>query len=136
MVRRFLLPLLVVALFATEAATAQTLPADQPATKKEVRQAARASRRAGRTLTNREKKAAAKLAAAQAAVAAAPTTWTDADAPANDAGNSITHRPTLNVSSAPGMPLNQVGHGVTTDYDGRPLRPVTASTNVTLPTQR
>ncbi len=136
MVRRFLLPLLGVALFATTAATAQTAPA------KAVAGAySRPVPRAGRTLTAREKRAAvaaAKAEAAQAAVAAAqvPATasstgwsgWSDEPLPKGD--NTVAHRPTTNLSVAPGMPINQVGHGVTTDYNGRPLRREVASTTI------
>ncbi len=145
MFRLLLLPALAVALLTSEAASAQTTLADAvPAvTKKEVRQAARAARRTGRVLSNREKRAAA---AADAAAKAATTTPTE-PAPAlawsgwsNDALPESTrtapaNRADQSWSSAPGMPLNQVGHGVTTDYDGRPLRRAeTAST--TLPTVR
>lgn len=126
MLRRFLLPLLGIALFATEAASAQTTPAAKAATSAYNRPVARA-----KVLSAREKRAAeaaAKAAAAaQPAVAPADATasawsgWSDAPASeATEVGNGQ-HRPTMNVSVAPGMPLNQVGHGVTTDYHGRPL---------------
>lgn len=143
MVRRFLLPLLGVALFASTAATAQTVPATKAATSAYSRPVART----GRTLTAREKRAAeaaAKAEAAQAAVAAAQvpatansTSWSgwgdETVSSAQDVGNGQ-HRPTTNLSVAPGMPINQVGHGVTTDYNGRPLRREVAST--TIPTGR
>ena len=124
MLRRFFLPLLGVALLATEAATAQTtIP---PSVAGYAHPTARP-----RTLTAREKRAAAtaKAEAAKAAAVAtvpAPATsawsgWSDAPvAQASEVGNGQ-HRPTMNVSVAPGMPLNQVGHGVSTDYHGRPL---------------
>ena len=138
MLRRFLLPLLGLALFATEAASAQTTPA-KPAASAYSRPVART----GRTLTAREKRAAeaaAKAEAAQAAVAAAQlpatassTTWSgwsdETVSSAQDVGNGQ-HRPTSNLSVAPGMPINQVGHGVTTDYHGRPLRHEVASTSI------
>ncbi len=142
MLRRLLLPALAIALFAAEAASAQTVPA-VPATsavtaaiptKKEARQAARATRRAGRVLTNREKRAAA--AAAKAAATPTPTlAWSGPDVLPENGRTAPANRTDQSWSSAPGMPLNQVGHGVTTDYDGRPVRrPETA--NTTLPTVR
>ena len=128
MLRRFLLPLLAVALLSTEAAQAQTTPA--PAN----RQAYRKVQKAERVLSKREQQAAdaqARVQAAQAArdaaVAQAPTTsagtawsgWSDEPMPVQA---NAPHRATgYNVSSAPGMPLNQLGHGVSTDYNGRPL---------------
>ena len=137
--RRFLLPLLALALLTAETASAQTLPP----TKRQARQTVRAERRVGRTLTAREKRAAvaaakaAETQAAQTALAAAPapaSTWSgwsnDPLPQSTDIGNGQ-HRPTMNVSVAPGMPLNQVGHGVSTDYNGRPLyRTTTASTTL------
>ncbi len=137
MVRQFLLPLLGLALLTTEAATAQSLPTKPapPAPQKDAR--------TGRLLTARERRAADKAAKAEAAKAssalAMATTpasswsgWSDESLPT--AGDPITHRPTFSLSVAPGMPINQVGHGVTTDYDGRPLQRLTS--NTTLPTQR
>ncbi|MDJ0366226.1 hypothetical protein QMK33_13790 [Hymenobacter sp. H14-R3] len=137
MVRRFLLPLLGIALFASTAATAQTVPA-KPAAGAYARPVARP----GRTLTAREKRAAeatAKAQAAQATVAAAQvpatassTSWNGwGDEPVAAGDNTAAHRPTANLSVAPGMPINQVGHGVTTDYNGRPLRREVASTTIT-----
>ena len=142
--RQFLLPLLGLALLTAETASAQTLPA--AATKQQARQTARAERRAGRTLTAREKRAAAATAAAaakaeteaaQTALAAAPaSTWSgwsnEALPQATDIGNGQ-HRPTTNVSAAPGMPLNQVGHGVSTDYHGRPIYRVAAASTTLAP---
>ncbi len=148
MVRRFLLPLLGVALFATTAATAQTAPATPVAGAY-----SHAVPRTGRTLTAREKRTAeatAKAEAAKAAVAAAqvptttaPTTTAPTTATASStswngwseenlrqADTGAPHRPTTNLSVAPGMPINQVGHGVTTDYHGRPLRHEVASTTI------
>ena len=129
MLRRFLLPALALGLLATEAAQAQTTPA--PAS----RQAYRKVRKAERVLSKREQQAAeaqARVQAAQAArdaaAAQAPATtsgtswggWNNEPLPT--AATSAPHRATgYNVSSAPGMPLNQVGHGVSTDYSGRPL---------------
>ena len=140
MSRRFLLAALAVALLATEAASAQTVAPAPAATKKEVRQAARAARRTGRTLTAREKRAAAAAAKAAAATpaAAAPALawsgWSNDPLP-GATRTAAPNRAEMNVSVAPGMPLNQVGHGVTTDYDGHPVRrPEVAST--TLPTVR
>jgi hypothetical protein len=129
MLRRFLLPLLGIALFATEAASAQTTPAAKASASAYNRPAARV-----KVLSAREKRAAeaaakaeALAAAKQAAAAPADATasawsgWSDTSTPeATEVGNGQ-HRPTMNVSVAPGMPLNQVGHGVTTDYHGRPL---------------
>ena len=147
MLRRLLLPLLGFAFFATEAASAQTTPV-APAAKPVAGGYAHPVARP-RALTARERRAAeaaeaaAKVEAAKAAVAsaAAPTTaatswsgWGDETvSSAQDVGNGQ-HRPTTNLSVAPGMPINQVGHGVTTDYHGRSLRPEMAST--TLPSAR
>ena len=139
--RRFLLPLLGLALLTAETASAQTLPA----TKRQARQEVRAERRAGRTLTAREKRvlaaaaAKAEAEAAQTALAAAPAPasawsgWSNDPLPqATDIGNGQ-HRPTTNVSVAPGMPLNQVGHGVSTDYNGRPIYHVAAASTTLAP---
>jgi membrane protein involved in colicin uptake len=139
MLRRFLLPLLGLALFTTEAASAQTTPAAKPVAGAYNRPVARA----GRTLTAREKRAAeaaakaealaaAKQAAAEATASANATSgwsgWSDAPLQATEVGNGQ-HRPSMNVSVAPGMPLNQVGHGVSTDYNGRPVyREATSTT--------
>jgi hypothetical protein len=134
MLRRFLLPLLGLAFFATEAASAQTAPATGAYN--------RPVARAGRTLTAREKRAAEAAAKAEAAAAkAAAVAPAQTDATASTSWNGWSneplpvdtgapHRPTMNVSVAPGMPLNQVGHGVTTDYNGRPLRHEVASTSL------
>ena len=144
--RRFLLPLLGLALLTAETASAQTAtPA--AATKRQARQEVRAARRAGRTLTAREKRAAAATAKAEAAAAqtalaittpASAGTWSgwsnEALPQSTDIGNGQ-HRPTTNVSAAPGMPLNQVGHGVSTDYNGRPIYRTTAA-NTTLAPSR
>ncbi len=141
--RHFLLPLLGLALFTAETASAQTLP-PTAATKRQARQEVRAERRTGRTLTAREKRAAAAAAKVTEAEAAQTTLAAAAPAPASawsgwsnealpqstDIGNGQ-HRPTTNVSVAPGMPLNQVGHGVSTDYHGRPIYRTTAA-NTTL----
>jgi len=144
MLRRLLLPALAVALFAAEAASAQTaqvVPATAAATaaiptKKEARQTARATRRVGRVLTNREKRAAAAAAKAEAAALAAPAlAWSGSDALPESTRTTPANRTGTAWSSAPGMPLNQVGHGVTTDYNGRPLRRA-EPTNTTLPAVR
>lgn len=123
MLRRLLLPLLGIALFATEVASAQTAPAAKPASAYN-----RPVARTGRTLTAREKRAAKAEAAAAAKQAAAEATasasawsgWSNDPLQATEVGNGQ-HRPSMNVSAAPGVPLNQVGHGVSTDYNGRPL---------------
>ena len=143
MVRQLLISVLGLALVATEAATAQTLPAS-PSPQKE----ARLARRNGRMLTARERRAAEAAAKAEAIRAneaalamAAPTKangwsgWSDDPMPSSlTTADPLTHRPNMNVSVAPGMPINQVGHGVTTDYDGRPLQ--RAATSTTLSSQR
>jgi len=140
MLRRLLLPLLGLALFATEAASAQTTPVAKPGAY------TRAERRTSRTLTAREKRAAAAAAKAAAASAAIPaqqaTTatasswsgWSNEPMPsqATEVGNGQ-YRPTINVSAAPGVPLNQVGHGVSTDYNGRPLYRTTATSTTLAP---
>ena len=128
MVRRFLLPLLGIAFIATGAASAQTAPAA-----KTTGAYNRPVARTGRVLTAREKRAAEAAAKAEAAAAAKQAAadatasatsswsgWSDAPLQASEVGNGQ-HRPTMNVSVAPGMPLNQVGHGVSTDYNGRPI---------------
>lgn len=138
MLRRFLLPLLGLALFATEVASAQTTPAAKPVAGAYNRPVARA----GRTLTAREKRAAEAAAKAEAAAAAKQAAaaatasatsswsgWSDAPLQATEVGNGQ-HRPTMNVSVAPGMPLNQVGHGVSTDYNGRPIYREASSTTL------
>lgn len=138
MLRRLLLPLLGVALFATEAASAQTLPA-APAVKPVAGAYTHPVARP-KALTAREKRAAEAAAKAEAAKstalapaqpdATASTSWNGwSNEPAPQADNTP-HRPTLNVSVAPGMPLNQIGHGVTTDYNGRPLHHEVASTSL------
>ncbi len=137
MLRRLLLPLLGLALLTVEAASAQTTSVVKPGSY------ARAERRPGRTLTAREKRAAeaaakatavaTTIAPAQEATASASTWsgWSNEPTPqVTEVGNGQ-HRPTTNVSVAPGMPINQVGHGVSTDYNGRPLyRTTTASTTL------
>lgn len=138
MLRRLLLPLLGVVLFATEAASAQTVPA-APAAKPVVGAYNHPVARP-KALTARERRAAEAAAKAEAAkataLAQAPTDATaSTDASWNGWGNEpvdsgAPHRPTTNVSVAPGMPLNQIGHGVTTDYNGRPLRHEVASTTL------
>lgn len=141
MVRQLLLPLLGFALLATEA-TAQKLPVKPKTAAAPLRDA-----RTGRLLTARERRAAeaaAKVAAANAKAATntlAMTTpaaaqyagWSDEPMPQVEPSMK---RPATNLSVAPGMPINQVGHGVTTDYNGRPLTRSTPNTNTTLPAQR
>ena len=152
MLRKLLLPALAIALFATaEAAQAQTAPAaaTEASTTAQLpapaRQAYRKARKAERVLSKREKQALAAQARADqarreadAAVAIAKTAgsgWGEPLPATSSTGyNAATNRPSLNVSSAPGMPLNQIGHGVTTDYDGRPIRRAEPAT--TLPTGR
>jgi hypothetical protein len=137
MLRRFLLPLLGLAIFATEAASAQTVPAAKSVAGAYSHPVARP-----KALTAREKRAAeaaAKAEAAAAKAAAVAPAQTDATASTSwngwsneplPADTGAPHRPSMNVSVAPGMPLNQVGHGVTTDYDGRPLRHEVTSTSL------
>jgi hypothetical protein len=146
MVRRLLLPVLGLAFFLTEAATAQTLPVKPAAAVTSQK-----SPRTGRTLTARERRAAeaaAKAASANAAMAmATPATasttkpgWTGwSDEQVNLPQDDVLYHPRTNLSVAPGMPVNQVGHGVTTDYNGRPLprtTPAATSRGTTIPTQR
>ena len=141
MLYRFAFPLLAVALLATEASQAQavaTTPIGRPGYRK--------AHKAERVLSKREQQAAAReqaaaLPAAAPAVAQAPasagTTWSGWSNEAMPVSTepTATHRATsYNVSVAPGMPVNQLGHGVSTDYHGRPLTPATAST--TLPNVR
>jgi hypothetical protein len=138
MLRRLLLPLLGVALFAAEGASAQTLPVAPVA--KPVAGAYSHPVARPKALTARERRAAEAAAKAEAAkaVAIAPaqtdatasTSWNGWGNEPVTADSGAPHRPTMNVSVAPGMPLNQVGHGVTTDYDGRPLRHEVASTSL------
>jgi hypothetical protein len=140
MVRRLLLPLLGAALFTSEAASAQTLPA-APAAKPVAGAYSHPVART-KTLTAREKRAAEATAKAEAAkaVAVAPaqadatatagTSWNGwSNEPAPQATDA-TYRPTTNLSVAPGIPLNQVGHGVTTDYNGRPVHHEVVSTSL------
>lgn len=149
MLRKLLLPALAVALFATaEAAQAQTAPAaSEAATTAQLpaRVAYRKARKAERVLSKREKQAVAAQARAEqarrdaeAAVAAAKTSgsnWGEPVPASSSTGyNAATNRPSMNVSSAPGMPLNQISSGVTTDYNGRPIRRADSAT--TLPTGR
>jgi hypothetical protein len=144
MVRQLLLPLLGLALLTAETAAAQsqTVNAASPAS---AAKTARTTPRAGRTLTARERKqaeAAAKAAAQNQAVAMATpdkaSSWSGwSNDPLNTPDDGTLYRPHANVSSAPGMPLNQVSHGVTTDYHGRPIQRATAtSSGTTLPTTR
>lgn len=136
MVRSLLLSALGLLLVATEAATAQKLPTPPTAT------AAPKDPRTGRLLTARERRAAEKAAKAQAskasalAMATAPAAsnwsgWSDDPLPETE---PVAKRPATSLSVAPGMPINQVGHGVTTDYNGRPLQ--RTAPNTTLPSQR
>jgi hypothetical protein len=147
MVRRLLLPVLGLALFLTEAATAQTLPATSAKPAAAVPQKSPVT---GRTLTARERRAAeaaAKKAASTNVMAmATPATtstqpgWTGwSDEPVNLPQDDVLYHPRTNLSVAPGMPVNQVGHGVTTDYHGRPLprtTPAATSRGTTIPTAR
>lgn len=144
MVRQLLLPLLGLALLTAETAAAQsqTVSAASPAS---AAKTARTTPRAGRTLTARERRqaeAAAKAAAKNQVVAMATTPAKDSwsgwsNDPLNLPDDGTLYRPHANVSSAPGMPLNQVSHGVTTDYHGRPIQRATAtSSGTTLPTTR
>jgi thioesterase domain-containing protein len=144
MVRQLLLPLLGLALLTAETAAAQTQPA-AAASPASAAKTARTTPRAGRTLTARERKqaeAAAKAAAAKSPVVAMATPEKDSwsgwsNDPTNLPDDGTLYRPHANVSSAPGMPLNQVSHGVTTDYHGRPIqRATTASSGTTLATPR
>jgi hypothetical protein len=142
MVRQLLLPLLGLALLTAEIAAAQTQPVSS-ASPASAAKTARTTPRAGRTLTARERKqaeAAAKAAAQNQAVAMATPAkdnWSGwSNDPLSMPDDGTLYRPHNNVSAAPGMPLNQVSHGVTTDYDGRPLRRATASSGTTMPTPR
>jgi len=139
MVRQLLLPLLGLGLlFTAETASAQT-QATNSKSPASAAKTARTTRRAARVLTARERKqaeAAAKAAKSPVLAMGTPSTqpgWSNENVDLPDDGTL--YRPRTNVSSAPGMPLNQVSHGVTTDYDGRPLRRPGA-TNSTLPAQR
>lgn len=134
MFRRYFLPLLALGLLATtEAAQAQTAPT-ATATPKDTRQAYRKAAKAQRVLSKREQQAAqaqarvqaaqvARDAAAQATTTSPGTSWSGwSNDPLPAQPTSAPHRATgYNVSAAPGMPLNQIGHGVSTDYNGRPL---------------
>ncbi len=143
MVRQLLLPLLGLGLlFSAETAAAQTT-VDNSKSPASAAKTARQTRRATRVLTARERKqaeAAAKAAAKNPTLAmSTPSTqpgWSGwSNEPVELPDDGTLYRPHSNVSAAPGIPLNQVSHGVTTDYDGRPLRrPGTSST--TLPSQR
>ena len=141
MVRQLLLPLLGLGLlFTTETALAQTT-VDNSKSPASAAKTARQTRRATRVLTARERKqaeAAAKAAAKNPVLAMnAPTQpgwsgWSDESVALPDDGTL--YHPHGNVSSAPGMPLNQISHGVTTDYNGRPLRrPTTTGTTLATP---
>jgi hypothetical protein len=148
MVRRLLLPALGLALFLTEAATAQTQPV-KPA--KPAAAVPQKSPVTGRTLTARERRAAeaaakkasstnAAMAMATPATASTQPGWTGwSDEPVSLQQDDILYHPRTNLSVAPGMPVNQVGHGVTTDYHGRPLprtAPAATSRGTTIPTAR
>lgn len=141
MIRSLLLPLLGFALLTAATATAQVQSAASPAS---AAKTARTTPRAGRTLTARERRAAETTAKAAAKssvlVMATPTQpgWTGwSDEPVALPQDNVLYHPRTNLSVAPGIPLNQVSHGVTTDYDGHPLRrPGTTTSNTTLPTQR
>lgn len=132
MVRRLFLPALGLAFCFSEAVSAQVLPV-APAAKA----APQKSAITGRTLTARERRAAktaaAKTAATSNAVAlATPATtqpgWTGwSDEPVALPQDDVLYHPRTNLSAAPGMPVNQVGHGVTTDYHGRPLPRTTSA---------
>lgn len=138
MARLFLLPLLAFTLLAAEAAHAQTAAAPtQPGYTK--------ARKATHVLSKRAQKAAdatartqaaATAAASQPTASAAPTSWSGwSNEPLPFTPTTATHRATdANLSVAPGMPINQLGHGVSTDYHGRPIAPAVAST--TLPSVR
>ena len=144
MVRQLLLPLLGLALLTAETAAAQsqTINSASPAS---AAKTARTTPRAGRTLTARERRqaeAAAKAAAKNQVVAMATpaeqANWSGwSNDPVNLPDDGTLYHPHNNVSAAPGMPLNQVSHGVSTDYDGRPLRrPAPSSSGTTLPSPR
>ena len=132
MLRLLLLPLLALTLLATEAASAQASTTTPTATRKP-----------GRMLTARERRAqdaaARQQTAAQAthqpAVATGPSWsgWSNDPLPETTPA-AAPHRTTTSLSVAPGMPINQIGHGVSTDYNGRALAPAVAST--TLPSVR
>ena len=144
MVRQLLLPLLGLVLLTAETATAQTQTVSS-ASPASAAKTARTTPRAGRTLTARERRqaeAAAKAAAKSQAVAMATPTeqanWSGwSNDPVNLPDDGTLYHPRTNLSVAPGMPLNQVSHGVSTDYDGRPLRrPAPSSSGTTLPSPR
>jgi hypothetical protein len=142
MVRQLLLPLLGLGLlFSAETASAQTQAANSKSPASAAK-TARQTRRADRVLTARERKQAeaAAKAAAKSPVLAMSTPaqpswsgWSDESVTLPDDGTL--YHPRTNLSVAPGMPLNQISHGVTTDYDGRPLRRP-AATGTTLATPR
>ena len=143
MVRQLLLPLLGLALLTTEAATAQTQPANAASPASAAKTARTTPRVAGRTLTARERRAAeaaAKTAASQPVAMATPSqqsNWSGwSSDPVELPQDGTLYNPRTNLSVAPGIPLNQVSHGVTTDYHGRPLRRPGASAGTTLPTTR
>jgi hypothetical protein len=128
-------------LLSAETASAQT-QVDNSKSPASAAKTARQTRRAARVLSNRERKqaaAAAKAAAKNPVLAMGTPTQSGWSGWSQDAvelpDDGTLYHPRTNVSAAPGMPVNQVGHGVTTDYNGRPLRRATA-TNSTLPTQR
>lgn len=142
MVRSLLLPFLGLALLTAATATAQVQSSASPAS---AAKTARTTPRAGRALTARERRraeAAAKAAAKSPVLAMATPAqpgWNGwSDEPVALPQDDVLYHPRTNLSVAPGIPLNQVSHGVTTDYDGRPLRRpgTTTTSNTTLPTQR
>ncbi|RZK55031.1 MAG: hypothetical protein EOO59_10905 [Hymenobacter sp.] len=142
MVRQLLLPLLGLGLLLsaeTAAAQTQSAASNSPAS---AAKTARLTRRAGRTLTARERRqaeATAKAAAQSPVVAMATPAqpgWSGwSNEPVDLGPDAVLYHPRTNLSVAPGMPVNQIGHGVTTDYDGHPLRRP-STTNSTLPTPR
>ncbi|MGI4864510.1 MAG: hypothetical protein ACRYFZ_11365 [Janthinobacterium lividum] len=141
MVRQLLLPLLGLGLlFSAETASAQTANSKSPAS---AAKTARQTRRAARVLTARERKqadAAAKAAARNPVLAMATPAQSGWSGWSNDPvelpQDEVLYHPRTNLSVAPGMPVNQIGHGVTTDYDGHPLRRPNATSSSTLPAQR
>ncbi|RYY14391.1 MAG: hypothetical protein EOO36_14335 [Cytophagaceae bacterium] len=141
MLRQLLFPLLGLGLlFTAETAAAQTQAANDKSPASAAK-TARQTRRATRVLTARERKQAeaAAKAAAKSPVLAMNTPaqpgwsgWSNEPVALPDDGTL--YHPRTNLSVAPGMPLNQISHGVTTDYNGRPLRrPTTTGTTLATP---
>lgn len=139
--RTFLLPLLGLALF-VETAAAQTAPTTSSSsttstsattTTTTTEQAAPAkAEKVSRKKTTKVRRTKVKKTVGQVGAPAA-NPWTNADlaaagwTTAADARALRDAAPVAvayheNVYAGPGQPLNQVGHGVTTDYDGRPLK--------------